>query len=381
MHRPMRGVSTSIGLVACLLATSAAAQPVESGAELGAPPGDEGAPEEAVAPSRQAPRLIVLASDGRDAGELVTMVRTQLPGWDVEQRDEEPTALTIERIEATLRSEDALLWLEPREAVVHVVVSGSEGRALSSPIPADASGEDLTRVYALAAVGLLNELWAQRRRMEAYEESAARIRNRELEELRERHEQDVQRIARLARSRESLRERVATRQRQRRRRWGSPLSPSGLAFRFGWVHGFSPRHEYFESWGRPDPSVWAWPTLGLRVSLAARFDGRLLVGGSVVSLHAGGLWNGSLNGFVSVQSKTRIRLGLTAEAGLLVAKEHDENSEIETSWASVRFYFPLELGVAVNQHGGIFVKIGPLITRAPDSWFVGYDVSVEWEFD
>lgn len=379
MHRTVRGVATSICVVGCLLAGTAAAQPVESGAELGAPPSDDSATEEPLAPPREPPRLIVLSTEGND--ELVTMVRTQLPGWDVERRAERPTVLTIERIESTLRAEDALLWLEREEAVVHVVVSGREGRALSSPIPADASGEDLARVYALAAVGLLNELWAQRRRLEAYEQSAARIRNRELDELRERHEQDVQSIAQLSRARESLREEVATRERRRRRRWRSPLSPRGVAFRFGWVHGFSPRHEYYETWGRPDPSVWAWPTLGLRVSLAARFDGRVLVGGSVVSLHAGGLWNGSLNGFVSVHSKARIRLGLTAEAGLLIAKENDENSEIETSWASVRLYFPFEIGVAVNQHGGVFVKVGPLVTRAPDSWFVGYDISVEWEFD
>ena len=82
-----------------------------------------------------------------------------------------------------------------------------------------------------------------------------------------------------------------------------------------------------------------------------------------------------------MHSRTRFRIGGGAEVGILVVKEKDQYSDVEASWASVRFYFPFEMGVVVTRRGGVFLKLGPLVARAPTQWFVGYDMSVEWEFD
>ncbi len=395
MRRAATG-SVAVVVVGCLLASTSAAQTVESGAHLGTPPAQpsrsaasaESAPAESVPgavdssdPDSQSPRLIVLTSDRTNATGLLGMLRTQLPGWQVQLRDEPPGMLALERLQSELRARDALLWFEAAEAVVHVVIQGHEGQALSSPIPIDAADPERSRVYALAAVGLLTELSERRLRMAAYEDSVLRIRERQLDELREQREEDARRIERLTRSQEALRAEMASLERRSRSRWRSPLAPSGWSLRLGWVNGFSPDHD-FHGWpGGTNPSVFAFPTAGLRLSLGHRLADRFQVGGALVTLHARGLWNGSVSAFASVHSRTRFRVGISGEVGLLVARESGEYDDIDVSWGSIRFYLPLELGVVVNRHGGVFLKFGPLITRAPGGWFVGYDLSVEWEFD
>lgn len=397
----MRGevIASAFFVAGSLLTHPVSAQTTESGANLGAPlTGErEGAePSDATHPSdsdttptdegdaasrSDSPRLVVLASDEPSTTGLLGMLRAQLPGWQVLRQEEPAGMLAVERLRGELRPRDALLWLEADGSVVHVVIQGNEGRALASPIPADTAGSDRSRVYALAAVGLLTELSERRLRMAAYGDSVVRIRERQLDELREHREEDARRIERLTRSQEALRAELASLQARRTSRWRSPIAASGWFVRLGWVNGLAPDQEY-DGWASgSNPSFEKRQVGGVRASVGHRFAERFAIGGALVTLHAQGLWNGSLSAFASVHSRTRFRVGLSGEIGLLVVRESGGFRDLDVNWASARFYLPLELGVVTHDRGGVFLKVGPLVAHAPSGWFVGYDMSLEWEFD
>ncbi len=370
------------------LAAPGAAQEAE-GAETLRPPPERGGPSEPAetpagaepavsdAPTREVPRLLVIDSEIPSAAGLLGMMRIQLPGWRVDAAPAPDGMLAMDRMRHELRRGDAILWLEREATVVQVVVTGRDGSALVSPIPRAGAGEDRSRVYALAAVGLLIELFERRERLAAYEDSVVVNRGRQIDELRERRDRDTRRIEELERSHGELRARLARAGRRRRGRWRNPLPDTGSFFRLGAAQGFSPRH-------RLGGGVSPWPTGGARLAFGYRFFGRLEVGGSTTTLHARGLWNGSVSAFASIHSQTRVRVGASAEVGILVARESDQGdvAGVETGWTGVRFYLPVELGIVTHRRGGIFLKLGPVITNPPDSyWFIGYDLSMEWEFD
>lgn len=350
-------------------------------------------------------RLLVLDTDYVDMPTFAAMLRVQAPDWEVVPQDTQASFLRIDRMLLDLAPHEALLWFEPGNPMVRIAVVGEDGISHVSLLPsselttppvatdsaatdsaaADSAAADsaaqanATRSIALVVAALLSEMEQERREWQGNDDGV------ESNEVESGGTNRIE-LRRAERSRDSLAARVQLLEEQldvtrraafRPSRWPSPINPDGWFFRLGWVQGFSPVHELSFS----SPYSYAFPTGGFRLAAGRHFRGYLSVGVSAVTLHARDLWNGSISGYASVHTRHRFRVGIGLEVGVLVATESNQYAGTSFGWVSPRFYLPLELAGIFTRKGGLSVKCGPVILLTPLSGFVGYDLSVEWEFD
>lgn len=364
-----------------------------------APPVDVPTTDTPPADAPQQRRLLVLDTDYINLETLGSMLRVQAPDWEFVPQNGEPSFLRIDRMLEELGPHEALLWFETGNSMIRIAVIGhdgvshvsllpqSEGSAEStapdgeSPEPATHPAEtNSTRSVALVVAALLSEM-EQEQRQFSRDDAAAAEDYADADNYPD--DADPGELQRAQRSRDALAERVRLLEEQlenqppRPSRWPSPIKPDGWFFRFGWVNGFSPQHQF----GYGSPYVYAYPTGGIRVAAGRHFRGIFSVGASVVTLHAFDIWNGSVSAFASVHTPHRFRVGIGLEVGVLVATESDQYAGTSFGWVSPRFYIPVEFAGIFTRKGGISVKCGPTILSTPVGGFVGYDLSVEWEFD
>lgn len=348
-------------------------------------------------PRRQ---LLVLQTNYVDMQTLVAMLRVQAPDWEVVPQNTPPSFLRIDRMLQDLTPREALLWFEPGNPMIRIAVVGHDGRSHVSLLPnseiaaepaateppttepaatASTSQANATRSIALVVAALLNE-------MEQEEQEWARsdggvTRNGPASGGTDRVE-----LRRAEQSRDSLAARVQALEEElnetrrippRASLWQSAINPDGWFFRLGWAQGFSPSHQF--SYG--NPYTYAYPTGGVRLAAGRHFRGYLSVGVSAVTLHAYDIWNGSFSGYASVHTPHRFRVGIGVEVGVLVAKESNQSAGASFGWVSPRLYIPVEFAAIFTRKGGVSVKCGPVFLRTPVEGFVGYNLSVEWEFD
>lgn len=347
-------------------------------------------------PRRQ---LLVLQTNHVDMQTLVAMLHVQAPDWEVVPQNTPPSFLRIDRMLQDLTPNEALLWFEPGNPMIRIAVVGYDGRSHVSLLPnsdvaaesaatepttepaatASASQTNATRSIALVVAALLDEMEQEEQEWARNDGGVTRSRpasaGTDRVELRRAEQSRDALAARVEALEEELNE--TRRVPPRGSRWRSAINPDGWFFRLGWAQGFSPLHEF--SYG--SPYTYAYPTGGIRLAAGRHFRGYLSVGASAVTLHAHGIWNGSFSGYASVHTPHRFRVGIGVEIGVLVATERHQSAGASFGWVSPRLYIPVEFAGIFTRKGGVSVKCGPVFLRTPAEGFVGYDLSVEWEFD
>ncbi|MFK8002162.1 MAG: hypothetical protein AB8H86_21385 [Polyangiales bacterium] len=306
-------------------------------------------------------RRLIFVAEGREA--LLNRLTLQLPDWQVRQVAVEPTYLRVWRARAQLMPGDVVVWIEVSDDVARVaLLDGSGDAPRSSSLPAAEDDEEWSRAFALVVEGLIRE-------QVAANQEAGRPTHSESTGSRE-HLLDVRVYGRPM---------VQARPRRRRSWMRSPMERKGWLFRFGWTQGFAPRQRT-ERWGA---SFSIYPTGGLRVA-----GGRWLHRNVRMSITGDFAWTGGEpEGALGLQmmlvSSSRLRIGGGLEATALIVSERDTATGNRFGWVGYRFGVPIELGIEVNGHGGIFFNLGPTFTKAPylDSFQLGYQLSLEWEFN
>jgi hypothetical protein len=170
--------------------------------------------------------------------------------------------------------------------------------------------------------------------------------------------------------------------------WPSPLARNGWMTRFGWFWAFSPRsaNGFGAHTGYSDVAVdvsagfrarvGRWLTRWFRIDVSAHVGKTWHFAGS------GGVESGADVALMAV-SATRLRMGAGVGFGALLVGERDAGSGNLFGWTGWWASLPLEIGFDFYRRSGMFVHMGPTLTKAPytDSPHVGWMMSIEGEID
>ncbi|MFT5352834.1 MAG: hypothetical protein ACI9KE_000031 [Polyangiales bacterium] len=317
---------------------------------------------EASPPERGARRRLIFVADGRES--LLHMLELQLPDWQVRQISVRPTYLRVWRAQAQLMPDDVVVWIEHSEDVERVaLLDGAGDTPRSSTLPA-AGGPEWARAFALVVEGLIREQTTANR------EAAADPIADELCPV----------DASLIDLRIYQRGVVRARRNRPRPWWPSPVARDGWMFRFGWTHGFAPRRR---DWLRSGSSQYIQPSGGLRITAGRWLHSSLRVSAIGEFAWADREPEGVLGLQAMLVTSTRLRLGVGFELAALMVSENDRATGNRFGWIGHRIGLPFEIGLEVNGKGGLFVNVGPSWTKAPYAGrhHLGYQMSLEWEFD